>query len=358
MNKPDLATALIAIQQEESLDDRWLDNCNEVISKQNEVTPWYVKAMLGISAWLSMIFIIIFLVTSKLVQSEEAAIIFGIILVPLACLIRAKSESEFQKQISLAISMAGQTLLYIGIVASNHNAEASGILTAAFFALIISLVLIKVYQDKIHRFISTFIMIGAITVIIERLHIPFMYNALPFFISALAVYLTVNEQAFLQKNWSAILRPVQYGLLFSLLFIFLPTNSFLARELSLFSHLHLSTIGVGITLLYLEYIILQKIGLTVFNKTSMTIFNASILFVIATLPAPGIITSFLVILLGCASGEKVLKGAGTVFLVWYISNYYYFMNISLLEKSISLISTGAVLLTTRYIIKHWRGNQA
>jgi len=359
MSKPDLKTALASIQKEESLDDNWLSRCHEAINQQALTTPWYVKAMLGFSAWLAMVFIIIFLFASRLIRSEEAAIIFGIILIPLACLIRNKSNHEFQKQMALAISMAGQTLLYLGIlVATKNSRDSDGAMTAAVIAIIVSSVLIKIYPDKIHRFLSTVILITAMVVIETRLHQPILFNVLPMMIGALAIYLTTHEISLLQKSWSDIVRPVQYGLLFGLMLICLPSSSYLIREVILHSHYYLSTIGIGLALLYLEYHILKKMGYTLTEKTSLLITGSTIIFIIATLQAPGITASFLVILLGFSSGDKVLQGTGIAFMAWYISSYYYSMNISLLEKSISLVATGIILLLTRKLLRRLRASHA
>jgi len=315
--------------------------------------------MLGISAWLTMIFIILFLVSSQLVRSASAALIFGIIMIPLACLMYKKSAHQFQKQFSLAISLTGQTLFYIAITSINFFSENTNtkITISATFAIIISIILIKIYEDKIHRFISTIIIIGAMTVIVSRLNIPVLFNVLPLFIGILVVSFSSYEQRLLQLSNSDMLRPLQYGLLFSLMFILLPATSLFTKEILQNSHFFLSTIGIGLSLLYLEYTIVKKIGYTLFSNVSLFIYSSTIIFIMSTLQAPGITASFLVILLGFSSGDKIIQGTGISFLVWYTSNYYYFMNISLLDKSLSLITTGIILLIIRYIIRFCTRNK-
>ena len=66
--------------------------------------------------------------------------------------------------------------------------------------------------------------------------------------------------------------------------------------------------------------------------------------------APGLLLALIVILLGASSGQRSVIGAGLGFLVIFIAAYFYGIQITMLQKSATLVATGIVILLARWII--------
>ena len=83
----------------------------------------------------------------------------------------------------------------------------------------------------------------------------------------------------------------------------------------------------------------------------MAVFYGSLLMVSAAAWAvPGLLLALIVILLGAASGNRLFTGVGIAFLVVFIASYFYGIQVSMLTKSITLMSTGGVVLVARWLL--------
>ena len=69
---------------------------------------------------------------------------------------------------------------------------------------------------------------------------------------------------------------------------------------------------------------------------------------LVSLEARGITVGLMILLLGFANSNRVLMGLGIIGLLFYISTYYYLLDTTLLNKSLSLLVIGAVLLAWRW----------
>ena len=74
--------------------------------------------------------------------------------------------------------------------------------------------------------------------------------------------------------------------------------------------------------------------------------------------APGVLLSLGLMVLGYATHERLITLFGILLLPLVIFNYYYSLNVSLMEKSLILIGTGAVLIIGRmYLLMQLRHQQ-
>ena len=71
----------------------------------------------------------------------------------------------------------------------------------------------------------------------------------------------------------------------------------------------------------------------------------------ASLKVTGLPPALVILLLGFANGNRVLAGFGVLALLAYLSQYYYSLEITLLEKSAVLIATGIALLVLRLLLQ-------
>jgi uncharacterized membrane protein len=123
----------------------------------------------------------------------------------------------------------------------------------------------------------------------------------------------------------------------------------LGEDLSIYPRPWLSTLLLGALLLYLG----GRLWPQVFGENTPAVYAgyALMLAVIAAAWAnPGLILALIVIILGTSSSSRALTGAGIGFLVVFTTMYFYGIEISLLTKSVTLVTTGAVILFARWLI--------
>jgi uncharacterized membrane protein len=65
---------------------------------------------------------------------------------------------------------------------------------------------------------------------------------------------------------------------------------------------------------------------------------------------PGLLLALIVVMLGTASGHRTFVGAGIVFLVVFVAAYFYGIEVSMLTKSITLVSSGVAVLVARWLL--------
>lgn len=70
-----------------------------------------------------------------------------------------------------------------------------------------------------------------------------------------------------------------------------------------------------------------------------------------SLKAPGVGLTATILFVGYAHSNRILAGLGIFSLLSYLSFYYYNLQITLLEKSILLVCSGAALLAVRVLLK-------
>jgi hypothetical protein len=84
-----------------------------ISAKSSEISsPWYVQALVGVSAWFAAIIFLIFVFGTRLVSSSPGIITFGILLCATAIGLRwGAPKNIFIVQLALAISIAGQVMI-------------------------------------------------------------------------------------------------------------------------------------------------------------------------------------------------------------------------------------------------------
>ena len=72
-----------------------------------------------------------------------------------------------------------------------------------------------------------------------------------------------------------------------------------------------------------------------------------------SLEAQGITVAVMIVLLGFSTSNYVLQGLGIVSFLYYISSYYYMLNITLVEKAQILLILGLTMLTARWLLRRY-----
>lgn len=310
-------------------------------------TPWYVRVMLGVAGWIGALFLLFFVgvIFEAVLHSVAAALFVGTIVCVAAFFIfRYLGNTDFGAQFGLAISMTGQGLFISGL----FEAFDSDTVLASFSIFVFQALLTLVMPNFIHRVLTSAVAMLALTFALMRLDI---YG----FASGIAAVgfaiIWLNELYWAEhgKLW----RPVGYGLVLALLqietlnFFGLELRELWLRHEPSWLMLHAPLIGTALVALIWLWVVkrlLDRDNIQLHSRTGMIAIGAALLLGILSFVAHGMVTALLILLLGFASGNRVLMGLGLLALGGFLSYYYYQLQHTLLFKSLVLALSGAVLL--------------
>ena len=321
-------------------------------SQKDLNSPWYVKTLLAFTGWLAALFVLGFLATALhgLLDNKIALMIFGIFMIGLAYTIFKKEVNDFVEHLGLAISVAGQILIYIAMVELLRESSLSLWLTLMLFQVFLALNI----PHYIHRFFSAFIATYASLFVLALLGMP--YALTPLFMLIIA-YIWLNEFHFKEREK---MQAIGYGILLAFLymqsvrmsqhtpFLWSYNEGFVELWFPSWLGALLSGVIFGFVLMH----IVKQYQKTLHNKLKITLLLAVILLVLATLKIPTLLVSIFILILGFNHSNRVFLAVGVASFLFSISSYYYFLNITLLEKAGHLFIFGLLLLLLRWVVFH------
>jgi hypothetical protein len=357
-HEPSLKAVLSTLAEEDQLTGDWSGRAEAALAGLEEGQPWFVRALVGVGAWLASLLLVTFVVGVNLVTSDEAFIVTGALLILAAVVVRRQVNNDFLNQAALASSLAGQVLLAFGVMETFGSHE----LEVALIALMVSNgILIATYPDRTHRFLSVGLIVGA--------GVGLLYDWKSQWLLAYLAPLLAGGYALLQEGRLATPRdgglrgPVMAGLMFSAFGVVMLSTLYVFPELlegfEFYPNPWVSSLLFGVLLVYAEWKVLGRASLGAGRRVIPAIYGLSLLIVLAALQAPGLVYALLVMLLGAGQGNRVMTGTGLAFLVVFVGAYFYGVDISLLMKSLSLLATGLVMLAGRWgLLALWPQGEA
>ncbi|QAU33561.1 DUF4401 domain-containing protein [Janthinobacterium sp. 17J80-10] len=318
-------------------------------------SPWYVRAMLGIAGWIGALFLLGFVGAGFYFVMDNAAA--AVTLAALCCgaayaIFRMAPDKDVATQFALAVSMAGQGLFMIGMNEAFGTAAASAWLACAAFELALALLL----PNFVHRVVASAAAAIALALALNRLELGMLVPALLGAGMAMA-WLEPRRWAGRGTLW----RPLGYGWVLAVLVVELIERFGWFR---VFRHSYdavwwavpqwllawsgwIAAVLVGIVLVGAVAHLLRDTGVSLVSGSGLAALGAAVLVALVSVPAPGLATAMLILLLGFACGNRVLMGLGICALLGFLSHFYYALNVTLLVKSGILAASGVMLLGAR-----------
>ncbi|ATB27889.1 DUF4401 domain-containing protein [Melittangium boletus] len=336
--KPSLREVLPSEQHERAR--AALESNQELVTS----TPWFIRVLIGGGAWLSSLFLMIFVGMALSFAEKEGALILGLLLTGGAIVLRRSEPGLFLTQTALAIGLAGQGLFAFGMDSLVRNVP----LALALFVL--EVFILVVYPDLIQRFLSTCAASLALLYVLHQgLSIVVMDVGLVG-LAALAHGLFLHQGTLQARRWGALVTPAAFGLVTTLLTLLLVG----AWQGELFGDEAvlriLVTMGLTTVTLYSAWRVLEELNTAPGGTAGVTLFVALSLTALLTFRAPGVIAAVGVVLLGFHRRSVVLLGMAVVFILAFGVNYYYSLELTLLAKSLALLGGGLVMLGLRLFI--------
>ncbi|MGZ8227781.1 MAG: DUF4401 domain-containing protein [Methylococcaceae bacterium] len=314
-------------------------------------SPWFVRVMLGVAGWIGALFLIGFVgaACSLVLKSAETSMLLGVAGCGAAYgIFRLAQTNDFAMQLGLALSFAGQGLFIFGLFDA-FKWESS----IAYFSILgFELLLAIVIPNFIHRVLTSWAAMLALTFALSRLGIHGFASGI-----AAAGFAVIWSNEWCWALHGKLWRPIGYGLGLALLQI--ETLHFVSYDIWklwahtepdwLMRHAHtISTALITATLLGVVTRLLNRENLPLSSKIGMMAISAALLLGILSFAAPGVATALLILVLGFATGNRLLMGLGLLALGVFVSHYYYQLHNTLLFKSIVLAISGTVLLIVRF----------
>jgi len=298
-----------------------------------------IKVLSIFGGFLATLAFLGFLALAGLYNSEFGLLIFGIGFIISAIWLNKEFDRLITDTFSISIYVIGFALLAYGLTQFEVDKNITTILIS-----IIALCSLFITQNYILSFISVLVFCGSFLSLIilndvyNLVHLYITFNTL------ILAYFFLNEAKIISSNikLSKLHNPIRIGLVISLIFGLVAIGKRHLMPISQ-NHLWLSSIIMIFVILYLVHTIV-KINEIESVKSKIQIYVLSCLILISTLFSPSISGAIVIILLSFLVNYKTGLIIGIISFVYFISQYYYDLNFTLLTKSIILISSGIVFL--------------
>jgi hypothetical protein len=317
-------------------------------------SPWFVRVMLGIAGWIGAGFLLGFVgaAFASILEGTVPALILGALCCGAALLLfRAFDGNDFAEQFGLAISLAGQALIVIGL--SQYFEPDDPPLYFAIAA--VEALLALAVPNFLHRVLaaagaSVALALGINQLALHGLTVPILCAGLAL------VWLEPGKWAARGRIW----RPVGYGLALALLLVetfrlFGVQDWWRAEtEASGWMEHYGPLLGRGLAAAILIWVAVALTGREdppAGGRTTAIAAAAAALFGLLSIDAPGLASAMLILLLGFAAASRILFALGVLGLLGFVSHYYYSLHATLLEKSGLMAVTGLGLLAAWFVLR-------
>ncbi|WP_041523891.1 DUF4401 domain-containing protein [Gilvimarinus agarilyticus] len=318
--------------------------------------PWYVKALLALSAWLASLFLLVAMgaALAGLFDSRLALTICGLLLLAAAVLLLTRWRNDFNDNLGLALSLAGQVLV---VFALNKGVDPD---EASFWWSVCGLqaVLLAV-PNFFHRAVVAAFAGGAFALALMASGWGHFAGSV---LIALLAFVWLAELTRLRSV--SLCQALGYGLAVSLLVVQYLRRWQLSELESAFA-VQSSAAGAlaaeCLTLLVLCCVLgvlikRQQFVVSMGQWAFLAVFIA--LLGAASWQAYGLLQAVVLLLLAFYGQNRLLFGVAATALLLSLSSYYYLLDTTLLIKSMTLLLLGILLLGARALFCYlWPGTK-
>ncbi len=329
--------------------------------------PWYVQCLLGLSAWLATLLLLVFVAFSGIINSEEGALIAGLVLCAAGVAVLRSDAGPFWRQCGTAMAFAGQILIIYGMSSSTSFSS------ACLFVLLLATAVYVLGPDVILRFLSGLLIAMAGAGLIWRglapelmrrdmldalldfdmAHAAFVW--LPIAVTgawATAVLLTVAHR--LGGKRGHTLQPLAWAFLLSVQGMVWLASGLAIQQLPIVWQVNPQTavlVCAGALLpaaAALAVLWPRRRVLTAGVTWGVPI--ALLLLALFWLPSPGVAFALAWLLLGFGINQPRVALFGVLSLLAYLGVYYYQLDVTLLQKALWLGGAAVLLFVLRGLV--------
>jgi hypothetical protein len=305
-----------------------------------------VKILSVVGGILASLAFIGFLFLVGLYDSEVGLFFLGAVSIAGSALLSRKADKIIMDTLCVSFFIIGFVLLGVGLDKMQVNANI--IFTVFIGIAFCSLVFVQTY---ILSFVALLIVNGSILTLILSNR---QYNLVSLYVAVMALLMAwffLKESAIITSNkaLSRLYNPLRTGLVFSFLagLVLVGKNGLVHAY---FSYSWLCSVVIIAAIVYVVFQLFAILNITKMqHKILISVFT--VLVLLPTLSSPAISGAILIILLSFLINDKTGFVLGVLAFIYFISQYYYDLNITLLTKSILLFSSG-ILFIVIYLFTH------
>ena len=319
--------------------------------------PLYLRALIGVGAFIASLFLLAFLFVSELIQGEELLLFWGLGFIAAAFGLWKLSEKQggesFLKTFLVVLSFTwmavGKTLFVWWFVDGFDE-------YGAFIGLaVITSMTYFVYRLTIDRFLSCMGVSIALTMAVLEAGVPGFDGPGLEKILALCVLVVIQGLAaycLLSGRTSEKFLPMAYALVGGLTLIVFCVNIFSLEDVrEVAEHTGFSgvlALGVLLSLALIGLVIRAAGGRVAFRRPRIVGAMVVILLTGWFFP-PGILLAVCLLVYGYGHHDRILAVFGGVILPVFLFHLYHDMELALSDKAAVLVGSGLVLLAARFI---------
>lgn len=316
----------------------------------DDVQPLYVRTMIGFGAWLASLLLIGF-VAALGFSSETGIIVMGFAFMAGSVYVRRSMENDFVIQCTLAFSLAGQALFVFGVASFS---DFDGVEPILGLMIVLNVILFVVFTDRIHRALSVMLCLGSVGVLFYIWKWNDVIPVLGPGLAAALVFVAHRQAQFIEAGLGSFYRPLLSGLVLSAFGCFLLSTVYVLPELGssfeFYPRPWISTLLLAALLIH----VVVKHWKRMAGTTGGPVVIVGAVFLVAVVAAswlaPGILLALIVVIVGTGTGNRSLMIGGLLFFAVFLGAYFYGIQITMLQKSLTLIASGTVLLLGRWAL--------
>lgn len=305
-----------------------------------------VKILSVVGGILASLAFMGFLFLVGLYDSETGLLVLGIAAILSSTLLSKKADSIITDTICVSFFIIGFALLGIGL--DKMRVDENIIFTVFIGVAFCSLVFVQTY---ILSFVSLLIVNGSILALILFNHQYELVNVYVAVMALVTAWFFLKEAAMItsSKVLSRLYNPIRTSLVFSFMagLVLVGKSGLVPAYLN---YDWMSSVVIIAVILCVVFIIFEVLKITRLQH-KILISICTVLVLLPALFSPAIPGAILIILLGFLINDKTGFVLGVLAFIYFVSQYYYDLNLTLLTKSILLFSSGILFLLI-YLLTH------
>ncbi len=319
---------------------------HEIEKHKNKQSSLSIKLLSILGGFLASVAFVAFLGIAGLFDSEASLLLFGLGSVIAAIWMDKAYDRLSIDTLSISLYLIGLALITAGLMQMKVD---DNIVPLLFITIAIAT--LWVTKNYILSFLAFLAISGSFLSLIA---INEVYNLLHLYslsIALLLSYLMLNEAKIItgNKKLAALYDSARIGLIISFLF---PLTGLGKRNL-IPVNVEYNWVTTFVLFMVLSYIIWLILALLKVKKqsTKISVYLLVLIIAITTAYSPAILGAILVILLSFRVNYKTGLALGVTALTYFIAQYYYDLNLTLLTKSIILFLSGLVFTGLYLLVK-------
>lgn len=333
-------------------------------NNQND-SPWFIQGLMGCGGWLAAMFTlgVVGSFISLFLNNMDDTVI-GIFLLFVGAIfagittmvIRSQAENGvFVSLLLLTFHIAGHLMLIAGFVMVfelwGSDIE---VVIASIYIILLQAVFIFLYPNAIYRFLAMLLISSALAWIDFTLEQPILTSIFTGVLMIFAILVWADKLSNdRQIHYLPLLHPIGYGAIIG-------AFGFMIYEVSNRYRYYYGEIPPDMTfittlilfacLIFVLMQLLKDYEISLTSRIALTIFGISAVVSLPIYATPGILAGVIGILLAFRRRNRILLGISYLYVAGFIIYYYYWLDVSLLAKSIILMTTGVLLIVARLIL--------